>query len=245
MLRAYDYWSKANKEILKLFEGCVRSRVTCSKCNISSPTWDDFMVLKLCLEDQLLCTKGSVSIEDLISMWKNEEDLDGDNGYRCMNCKVPTKAVKKLEISSAPPILVTQIKRFHYTTEGKGKKLTKPVEFDDKLKIVVDTLHGGTKLATYNLKAVISHIGDEISGGHYTATTRLDVSSETWHNYSDEVYKPICSKQVQKQQAYLLFYEKAKNTVIEKVENDFSLNTLSLLNFHYDPPNKLIFEVFI
>ena len=68
-----DYWSKENKEILNLFEGCIRSQVTCSKCNIPSRSWDCFMILKLCLDDELLSKKGPVSIEDLISIWKKEE----------------------------------------------------------------------------------------------------------------------------------------------------------------------------
>ena len=116
-----DYWSKANKEILKLFEGGVRSEITCSKCNTPSYTWDCFMILKLCLEDQLLCKKGTVSIEDLISIWRKKEILDEENGYKCINCNETTKSVKTLEISNAPSILVAQIKRFDYTIEGKGE----------------------------------------------------------------------------------------------------------------------------
>ena len=85
LVNLMDYWSKANKEIWKLFEGCIRSQVTCSKCNKPSHSWDCFMILKICLEDELLCTKGPVSMEDLISMWKKEEVLDGGNRYRCKN----------------------------------------------------------------------------------------------------------------------------------------------------------------
>ena len=87
-------------------------------------------------------------MEDLISMWKKEEVLDGGNRYSCKNCNETTKAVKKLEISNAPSILVTQIKRFEYSNEGKGRKLSKQVEFTDKLDINVDTLHVGAKLVT-------------------------------------------------------------------------------------------------
>ena len=127
LVNLMDYWSKENKEILNLFEGCIRSQVTCSKCNIPSSTWDCFMILKLCLDDELLSKKGPVSIEDLISIWKKEEVLDGSNRYRCKNCNETTKSVKTLEISNAPSILVTQIKRFEYTTKGKGRKLTEQV----------------------------------------------------------------------------------------------------------------------
>ena len=96
MVKLMDYWSKANKEILKLFEGGVRSEITCSKCNTPSHTWDCFMILKLCFEDQLLSKKGTVSIEDLISNWRKKEILDEENGYKCINCNETTKSVKTL-----------------------------------------------------------------------------------------------------------------------------------------------------
>ena len=86
--------------------------------------------------------------------------MDGSNRYTCKNCNETTKSVKTLEISNAPSILVTQIKRFEYTIKGKVRKLSKQVEFTDKLDINVDTLHEGASLVTYNLKAVVSHIGD-------------------------------------------------------------------------------------
>ena len=116
--------------------------------------------------------------------------------------------------------MVTQTKRSEYNTKEKGRKLSKQVEFTDKLDINVDTLHGGASLVTYNLKAVVSHIGDKISGGHYIATTRLDASSDSWHTYSDSYCKAISSEQVQKQQAYLLFYEK-DNSVREQIRRYF------------------------
>ena len=134
--------------------------------------------------------------------------MDEENGYKCINCNKTTKSVKTLEISNAPSILVVQIKRFQYTIEGNGRKLCKLIKFTDKLNINVDTLHDVANKITYKLKAVISHVGDEISGGHYIATTRIDASSDIWHTYSDSNCKAIGLEQVQKQQAYLLFYEK-------------------------------------
>ena len=96
--------------------------------------------------------------------------MDEQNGYKCINCNERTKSVKTLEISHAPPILVVQIKRFEYTIEGKGRKLCKLIKFRDKRNINVDTLHEGANLITYNVKAVISQVGDKIWGGHYIAT---------------------------------------------------------------------------
>ena len=243
IVKLMDYWSKANKEILKLFEGGVRSEVTCSKCNTQSYTWDCFMILKLCLGDQLLCKKGTVSIEDLISIWRKKEILVEENEYKCINCNEKTKSVKSLEISNAPSILVAQIKRFEYTIEGKGRKLCKLIKFTDKLNINVDTLHEGANLITYNLKAVISHVGDKISGGHYIATTRFDTSSDIWHTYSDSNCKAISLEQVQKQQAYLLFYEKDHTTAREQIGDSVSLNTLPLSDIHYVLTEKQISKI--
>ena len=160
-----------------------------------------------------------------------------------MNCNEPTKSVKTLEMSNAPSILVAQIKRFEYTLEGKGRKISKHVKFTDKLNINVDTLHEGANLITYNLKAVISHVGHKISGGHYIATTRCDASSDIWHTYSDSNCKALSFEQVQKQQAYLLFYEKEITTVNEQIGDSVSLNTLPLSDIHYDLTYKQTSEV--
>ena len=236
LIKLMEYWSETNKDLSDLFEGGTRSLITCSQCNESSYTWDRFMVLKLSLEDQLLQHKRPLSIEDLISRWKREELLSGDNGYSCMHCNVTTESVKKLDISNSPPILITQIKRFEYTAEGKGVKLKKNVEFNEKLNITVDTLHGGMEVVTYNLKAVVTHIGETPSGGHYTATTRLDSTSNNWHNYSDIHCKPMSFKQVKKQQAYLLFYEKDMKTRMDQVGDDISFNTLPISNILFNQP---------
>ena len=115
--------------------------------------------------------------------------------------------------------------------------------FTDKLNIKGDTLHGGANLVTYNLKAVISHIGDKISGGHYIATTRLDASSAIWHTYSDSYCKAIRIEQVQKQQAYLLFYEKEISTAVKQKENCVSLNSLTLSEIHHELTDKQFSKV--
>ena len=125
------------------------------------------------------------------------------------------------------------MKRFENNIEGKGRKLCKLIKFTDKLNINVDTLYEGANLITYNLKAVVSHVGKEISGGHYIATTRFDASSDIWHTYSDSHCTAISSEQVQKQQAYLLFYEKVITTVKEQIGDGVSLNTLPISDIHY------------
>ena len=83
--------------------------------------------------------------------------------------------------------------------------------------------------------AVISQMVDKISRGHDIATTRLDASSDTWHTYSDSYSKAIRSEQVQKKQAYLLFYENEINTVRKQIGDDVSLSTTPLAGYSLRP----------
>ena len=78
------------------------------------------------------------------------------------------------------------------------------------------------------MKAVISHIGKTISGGHYTATTRFDADEDIWFCCNDDMWEPFTWKQVSDQQAYVLFYEKEDDDVKQEEVEGSNLSFASL-----------------
>ena len=66
-----------------------------------------------------------------------------------------------------------------------------------------------TKNAVYSLSAVVSHHGRGMDKGHYSALC-LDADSDTWIHYNDRKVSISSENDVQRAQAYLLFYERAE-----------------------------------
>ncbi|ETW01209.1 hypothetical protein, variant [Aphanomyces invadans] len=144
-----------------------------------------------------------------------------DEAY-CSQCKSLKPASKKMDLWRVPPLLVIQLKRFHYTATCR-KKLRNFVQFPlkglDLQPYLVRTTQDaglkywqflGGKLATqeypavYDLYAVVNHIG-VLGGGHYVATV-FSESDKRWKCFNDHLCRDIDEKDVVSPSAYILFY---------------------------------------
>lgn len=95
-----------NKEsiIQDLFFGQIRSTLKCRTCQMESPTYEGFSNLSLELpNDNRQC-----HLYDCLDLYFNGEII---SGWTCPKCKVSREAVKKLDISKLPQILVIHLKR--------------------------------------------------------------------------------------------------------------------------------------
>ena len=63
-------------------------------------------------------TKLTVSIYDCLDAYRSKEKLEKENAWYCSVCKDHQEAIKKLEIYSAPNILIIQFKRFKMKSTG-------------------------------------------------------------------------------------------------------------------------------
>ncbi|KLO14197.1 cysteine proteinase [Schizopora paradoxa] len=136
-------------------------------------------------------------------------------------------ATQTVLIESLPPILVLNLKRFHYDTSANGVvKIGKQVTFGPELEIPSEALssgHRGAQLTRYKLFAVVYHHGQSASGGHYT----LDVlhpnlggdskGREGWIRIDDELVSDLRVQDVfgthlDGRCAYLLFYRRLSAT---------------------------------
>lgn len=114
-------------------------------------------------------------------MYFHGEKVDG---WNCPYCKQPRTAIKKLDISKLPPVLVIHLKRFYaepYMTTTFRKKtiyVDFPLNDMNMLPYVARTEKnsGSNNQHIYNLYAVSNHYGS-MESGHYTGELRIDCFS--------------------------------------------------------------------
>lgn len=109
--------------VKEIFGGALQSQVKCLACDAESNKVDEIMDISL---DIL----NSCSLKEAMQKFFQPEVLDGNNKYKCDNCKKLVSARKQMSILQSPNILVIQLKRF----EGIfGGKIDKAIAFEEVL----------------------------------------------------------------------------------------------------------------
>ncbi|CAK9151795.1 unnamed protein product [Ilex paraguariensis] len=112
-----------NTVVKEIFGGALQSQVKCLSCGVESNKVDEIMDISL---DVL----HSGSLKEALNKYFQPEVLDGNNKYKCDNCKKLVAARKQMSILQAPNVLVIQLKRF----EGIfGGKIDKGITFEEVL----------------------------------------------------------------------------------------------------------------
>ena len=165
--KAWLEYTKAKESfILRLFYGQIKSTLKCKACGEESATFDTFSNISLELP--------SIEIDhDYLSNCFNSY-FHGEiiSGWNCPRCKVPRDAIKKLDISKLPPVLIIHLKRFYADSYSNCRKKTVKVDFPltnlDMISYVAPKERANIRKAkTYNLYAVANHYGT-LESGHYT-----------------------------------------------------------------------------
>lgn len=144
-------------------------------------------------------------------------ELNGENQMYCDRCGHKVDATITDVIKHHPDVLILLLKRcefnYHYMSYVKTRC---SVEVPYTLQI--------PESQTYELYAVVDHLGD-LRGGHYTATIRIPEEHEdTWYNFNDTsgtrlYYQPFQVDNTEKSEsAYLLFYRKKHAATEELME---------------------------
>ncbi|XP_052750897.1 ubiquitin carboxyl-terminal hydrolase 8 isoform X2 [Galleria mellonella] len=209
----YEYTKSKESMILQLFYGQIKSTVMCTVCGKQSVTYESFSNLSL----EMPANSNRCSLSDCLKLYLNGETIPG---WNCPSCKEKRDALKKLDISRLPPILVIHFKRFYvdpqeYMCNTYRKKQTF-IDFPlEDLDMSEFSLNCSNK-NMYDLYAVSNHYGS-MEGGHYTAACRNTVTSKNvacnkhngygkWHKFDDHLVTVISSAEVRSSAAYILFY---------------------------------------
>ncbi|XP_064006507.1 ubiquitin carboxyl-terminal hydrolase 42-like [Pogoniulus pusillus] len=179
--------------IQQIFEGLLRSRLTCLSCDAASDSYEPFLNVPLDIG-------GASSVSAALQAFVQPELLDGANCIRCRSCDTVAAASKGFSIQDAPPVLTLALKRFGMT----GRKLSKAVEFPLSLDLRPYMSQARGEPCLYSLYAVLVHRGGGSASGHYFCYVKA--SNGLWYRMDDTSVTPCAVGTVLRQQAYLLFY---------------------------------------
>ncbi|XP_023033993.1 ubiquitin carboxyl-terminal hydrolase 2 isoform X2 [Drosophila willistoni] len=202
--KAWMEFTKAKESlILHLFYGQMKSTVKCVTCNRESATYECFSNLSLELpENKELCY-----LNQCMDMYFSGERI---HGWNCPNCKTKREAIKKLDISKLPPVLVVHLKRFHADPIQSGAYTKKqnylrfPLENLEMTPYIARAESRTVTPKIYQLYAVSNHYGT-MEGGHYTAFCK-SANYKRWYKFDDQIVSTLDTSSVVSSAAYILFY---------------------------------------
>jgi len=220
-----------NKSIVvDLFQGQLRSTLTCCECNFKRVKFDPFMYLSLPIPSG----NKPFDLDDCVNEFSKEEELNGDAQWYCPKCKTHVDARKKFDVWKVPPVLIVQLKRFTYGKSGRPKKKNTFVQFPTEAwNIKRHVKSPQREPPIYDLFAISNHHGG-FGSGHYTAYAKgrnhggRNGGDVTWHHFNDSQFNAIDDpSEVQTPDAYVLFYNKM-TTVRRNGDIKYSRQSISL-----------------
>ncbi|GAA5928675.1 ubiquitin carboxyl-terminal hydrolase [Sporobolomyces koalae] len=217
--RAWAAYRDQNDSIvIDFFQGQLRNRMECLCCGETSTTYSPLQSLPLPIPD-LQQDEQWLQLEDCLDEFLRAETLQGDNAWNCPDCRRPQTASKRMVLTRLPQMLIFQLKRFSYST--LELKVETPVDFPlDGLELghllppnSIETHYRlnlpHSRDTSYELYAIVNHLGGENDSGHYTAVVRKD---SVFLDIDDETVAPVPIAEVARRyasSAYLLFYRLA------------------------------------
>ena len=177
-----------------------------------------------------------VTLQECFDLYTKAEKLGDGDAWFCPQCKRKQQVVKKMGLWSLPDVLIIHLKRFRQLSNNSSNKLSTMVEcplesydmspfvtnngkkmiiennavwiskfFNTERKKEMQDLDKGQFV--YDLYAVCNHHGDDLQGGHYTATCKNPTDGQ-WYNFDDINTSKVDENDVVTQDAYILFYQK-------------------------------------
>ncbi|CAN8259375.1 unnamed protein product [Cochlearia groenlandica] len=187
-----------NTVVKEIFGGALQSQVKCLSCGAESNKADEIMDISL----EIL---QSNSVKESLQKFFQSEILDGNNKYRCENCKKLVTARKQMSVLQAPNILVIQLKRF----EGSfGGKIDKAIAFGEVL-VLSSFMSKASKdpQPEYKLFGIIVHSGYSPESGHYYAYVKDFLGQ--WYCCNDSFISLSTLQEVMSEKAYILFFSRS------------------------------------
>jgi ubiquitin carboxyl-terminal hydrolase 8 len=219
------YSHRETSFISDLFAGQHASRLRCKTCGSTSTTYEAFYSISVEIP-----RSGRGDIKECLRSYCQEEMLSGDEVWKCPHCRCEREATKRITLTRLPKILVIHFKRFSASKTESARKIHTPIDFP---------LHGlsmepymantqfppppgqeafpdpaTTPPFMYDAYAVMRHLGQTGSGGHYISLVR-DRARGCWRKFDDEKATDFdprglrADQALQNGQAYIVFYERS------------------------------------
>jgi ubiquitin carboxyl-terminal hydrolase 8 len=213
--------------IYDLFGGQTMSRLRCKTCHFVSTTWEFFSSISVEIPHS-----GSATLDQCLAQFCRDEGLRGEESWKCPHCKATREATKKITFTRLPQYLIVHLKRFRNDDYGRvARKVHTVIDFPlrgldmspytlpppdaaDQQRIAQIAAPperapdpAMTPPYIYDAYAVLQHIGNDLTHGHYTTAVR-DRMKKVWRKYNDTVVREIEPVGLQNREAYILFYER-------------------------------------
>ncbi|XP_058447196.1 ubiquitin carboxyl-terminal hydrolase 8 [Malaya genurostris] len=202
-----EYLKYKESYVSQLFYGQIKSTVKCKRCGKESATYESFSSLSL----ELPYDSNRCHLNDCLEMYFHGEHI---RGWNCPRCKSNQDAVKKLDISRLPSILVIHFKRFYADADPISTMYRKKqsyvkfplVELDMSTHIAPSELNRNKHLRNrrYHLYGVSNHYGS-MESGHYTAFCK-NWLHQKWYKFDDHTVANLDMSDICSSAAYILFY---------------------------------------
>ena len=199
--------------IHEIFQGHLTNETECLWCENVTRRDEAFLDLSLDVEQ-------NASVSACLRQFSSDELLANRDKFQCDKCGGLQEAHKRMVLKSAPSVLALHLKRFKYIeSAGRHSKLMHRVVFPQELRL--DTLSEGAsteqKDASYDLFAIVVHVGSGPNHGHYVSLVK---SHGQWLTYDDDavdiaeeadvmrLYGNTRENQGSSEQGYILFYQR-------------------------------------
>ena len=219
----WDRYSHREQSFIStLFAGQHASRLRCTTCNNTSTTYEAFYSISVEIP-----RSGRGDIRECLRSYCQEEMLSGDEVWKCPNCNCEREATKRITLTRLPQVLVVHFKRFSASKTESARKVHTPIEFPlyglkmepymAPTQVDHATVGDGipdpaiTPPFQYEAYAVMRHLGQTGSGGHYISLVK-DQARSCWRKFDDEratdfdPNKLRPEHRLQNDQAYIVFY---------------------------------------
>ncbi|KAI1722926.1 ubiquitin carboxyl-terminal hydrolase domain-containing protein [Ditylenchus destructor] len=173
-LATHPNGAPVRKLIQSRFEIRMVGMMDCQGCDHTKQNESEYRSLQINIE-------GFKTLTSAIQGYFAPEELQD---YICEGCNQKGKVVRYNRFSLFPPVLVIQLNRHIFNSNGNHKKLKSPLQFPRILP--EKTLNESTASdRCYELCAVLIHEGQNIQCGHYYDMIK-DPVTQQWYTYNDK-----------------------------------------------------------
>ena len=208
-----DYTERYKSIISNLFYGTIQTKSQCTNCQNIKYNFQVFSFLEFplqqvndfCLNNGMRKNfngTGNPDIDLYECFWHYQSisTMNGINQIYCNDCGKNCDAYYGTFLYSMPKYFIINLNR------GKNAVYKCNVKFPEILKLD-NFVRYNTVNSTFQLKAVICHIGPSSMGGHFIAYCRHYMDNN-WYKYNDStVTKCVEKKEYLYGMPYILFYQ--------------------------------------
>jgi ubiquitin carboxyl-terminal hydrolase 8 len=197
------YLERGKSFLVDLFQGQLRSSLTCMECGLCNRQFEPFLYLSVPVHSSAI-----TKVTDCIGKYLEEEILSGDERWMCSRCNRKVDARKKIDLWKLPPVLVLHLKRFEFDMKTlRFRKIDKLLESTLTIDLMPFVSSSQKEHAIYDVTGIANHFG-AFGSGHYTAYCRVNVSASEegeWHHFNDDSVSHAKPEDVITKSTYVMF----------------------------------------